>query len=498
MSTQNATIRAVPMLSRATLGWLAAALVLGSAGALAGLPVLFGALTIAGVVIFMSVVKSSPSQVMAASIWALALCPFSLGIETGVLPKLFADEMLLLPYLLVLFPLYLVSDRVWQSGFARYFWLLAAFVICQSLSLVVQTDLIAFRDLLETYVLGPMLLVVFLQEAANTDRDEFLANSVIWLVAVVAVLSVVERVIQHNPLLEHMELDAGYHYLSPQIVALTEGVYRPYVTFFHPSETGTFMALGLPFAIRRWMQRRNLLSATLVLLICAGLGVNATRGVWVGAALSLLLLARNPIMIVLTAIPVAGLGGFAAFIALRSTAFWLRLSDLNNLLGRFIYWQLGAEVFADHKILGVGHMQFQKVYLDYVKDVSQLAQIDLKQIYVMDNVYLTTLVEHGIIGLVALLAFFIVTGVTLKRFHKKLLLAGLEQQATLVRAVRMALVVYAASGFFADVNQFTKATKFFFILIGFGMGVAARSLNAAKRAQSPDVPATHLQPEYAR
>ena len=498
MTIQPAIFGYTPIRFRSVVGWLTAALVLGCAAALAGPPIFYGFIGLALFVIFAGIVMHYPLAVMVASVWALALCPFGFGIETGVLPKLFADEILLLPYIAILLPMYWATERVWQTGFSKYLLIVAGFVFCQCLSLLIHTDLIAFRNMLETYILGPMLLVVFLQEAANTDCDEWFSKAVIWLTVLIAVLSVVERVLQRNPILERMELEGGFQYLSPQIVAITEGVYRPYVTFFHPSETGTFMAMGLPYAIRGWMRQRNWLPIVQIMLIVAGLGVNATRGVWVGAALSLLLLARNPIMIVVSTIPAVGLGGSLAYVALKSTPFMQRLLDANNLLGRLIYWQLGADVFSDNKTLGVGHMQFQKVYLDYVHDQSEIAQISITQIHVIDNIYLTTLVEHGVVGFVGLIALFICTGILLKRFRKRLLDLGLVRQASLVQATQLVLVVYAVSGFFADVNEFTKVTKFFFILVGFGLGTAMRSLRADERGKAKVTASSFLEPEFVR
>jgi hypothetical protein len=457
--------------------WMTCALILGIVGALAGLPFFYALITIAALVIFASVVAQFPSKVMVASVWALALCPFSYGIETGFLPKIFGDEMLLLLYLAVLIPVYLVSQRAWQSGLGMYLWGVVLFVAFQCISLFVGTDLIAFRNFLETDILGGMLLVLFMQETSNADCDESFANGIIWLTVVIAVLSALERGFQRNPILERLELETGFLYFSPQIIALTEGVYRPYVTFFHPSETATFMAMGIPFAVRAWLLRRCWLRMIPVLLIAAGLFVNATRGVWVAVAVSLLLLARRPILIVVSAIPALGIGGFVAYLVLRSTPFMQRLSDLNNLLARFVYWQLGFDVFADNKLLGIGHMQFQKVYLDYVHDLNDAVHVDIKQIYVMDNMYLTTLVEHGALAFIALIVFIVITARMLSHYRSKLLAAGLLREASLLRATQLVLAIYALSGFFADVHQFTKASKFFFILIGFGIGTGHRSLS---------------------
>jgi O-antigen ligase len=184
---------------------------------------------------------------------------------------------------------------------------------------------------------------------------------------------------------------------------------------------------------------------------------------------------------------VVSLGGLVGYLALRSTAFMQRLTDLNNLLARFTYWQLGMDVFGDHKLLGVGHMQFQKVYLNYVHYISDSAQFDITQIFVLDNIYLTTLTEHGLVGFVGLIALFVCTWVLLGRLRRSLLQANLQSQASLMRTAQLVLVVYAVSGFFADVNQFTKATKFFFIVIGFALGAGARSLRVAKGVEIDDV-----------
>ncbi len=498
MMVRPTIFRYEPIRLRSIAGWLAAALVLGCAAAIAGSPFFYGFIGLALLVIFAGIVTHYASAVMIASVWALALCPFSFGIETGVLPKVFSDEVLLLAYIVVLLPLYWTTDRTWRPETNKYLLIVAGFLFCECLSLPVRSDMIAFRNMLETYILGVALLVVFLQESANTDCEESFSKAVVWLTVLIAVLSVVERVLQKNPILDRMELEGGFQYLSPRIVALTEGVYRPYVSFFHPSETGTFMAMGLPYAIRGWMRQRNWLSAIEILFICAGLGVNATRGVWVGAALSLLLLARRPLLIVVSTIPVAGLGGFLAYVALKSTPFMQRLSDANNLLGRFIYWQLGAQVFLDNKILGIGHMQFQKVYLDYVRDQSEAAQISITQIHVIDNIYLTTLAEHGIVGFVGLIALLICTGVLLKRSRTRLLDLGLVRQASLIQATQLVLVIYAVSGFFADVNEFTKVTKFFFILVGVGLGTAMRALRTNEPEKAKATTSSFLKPGLVR
>jgi O-antigen ligase len=190
--------------------------------------------------------------------------------------------------------------------------------------------------------------------------------------------------------------------------------------------------------------------------------------------------------------PVAIAGGSAAFLAFQSTPFMQRLTDPNNLLSRFVCWGLAVKVFLAHPILGVGHMQFKTVYLDYVQYVSDSAHFDISKVPVADNMYLTTMAEHGALGLITLLGALIGAGILLRRSYKKLNAIGLQKEASLVLCARQALVIYAATGCFSDLNEFTKATKYIFILVGLALGVGARYI--PRRNDSATLKATVEQP----
>jgi O-antigen ligase len=475
-----------PFHAASIFGWAAAAILLGCVLALSGLPGLYAMIILASLIVFAAIALRFPSLTIGASIWGLALVPFSLGITTGILPKLFGDEALLLLYLVVFPALYLSQSRTWHPGFGSIYWVLALFVFALSLSMLAGSDLVAFRNFLETDVLGALLLVVFLQESANTKDPESIVDSVIWLIVLIAALSIIERVLQRNPLLEH---NTTFAYISPELVRLTEGVYRPYVTFFHPSETGTFMALGVPFALRRWTQRRSFVSFAILAILAGGVAVNATRGVWVGIAVALLLLARRPLLIVISAIPILSVGAAVGYFIFRTTPFMQRLTDPNNFYSRLVYWMLALKVFAYHPAIGIGHMQFKNIYIAYVHDISNTAHFDISKIFAIDNMYLTTLVEHGLIGFIAFVATLIFLGVSLRKIRKRLVASHLPKIASLVRCSQLALVTYAVTGCFADVHEFTKATKFVFILVGLGLGIGARYLHASSPAAvTQDIP----------
>jgi O-antigen ligase len=481
----TATLASGQLRAGSIVRWALAAILLGCVLALGGLPGIYVLLVLAAVIVFAGIALRYPAFTMAASMWSLALVPFTWGLTTGVIPKIFGDECLLLLYLVVFPLLYLSRTRTWQPGFRNLYWALGLFLFLQSLSLLAGSDLVAFRNFLETDFLGPFLLVLFLQESANTPKTESLANAIVWLTVTIAALSVLERITHRNPLLEHAE---NFTYLSPTIAALTNGVYRPYVTFFHPSDAGTFMGFGIPFALRRWSQTRSWFSVLLIATIAAGLFVNATRGVWIAVAIATLLLARRPLLILLTGIPFASLGVGIAYVAFQSTPFMQRLTDPNNLYSRLVYWGLALKVFASHPLIGVGHMQFQKVYLNYVHDLSNVAHFDIAKIFAIDNMYLTTLVEHGFVGFLSLTGILIFFAVSLSRLRQRLLAANQPEHASFVRAVQLTLVTCVVAGCFADIDEFTKSTKFFFILIGLGFSIGARYLPVATSSAAPQYP----------
>jgi hypothetical protein len=462
----------------------AGGLLLGVAFAFTGLAGMFVAVALCVPFVFGAVAASFPAWTLGAAIWCLALVPFSWGLQTAVLPKLFGDEALLLLYLAVFPVLYLFTGRSWRHGFRALYIGLGLFLLTQALSFVYPSDLVSFRNFIETYVLGALLLVLVLQEASNSD-SEIIARFIVWATVVIAVLSIVERIFQRNPVMEN----SNALYASAELVKITEGVYRPYVSFFHPSEAGTFMAMGVPFAVRAWLARRSWASALGLVIITVGLSVNATRGVWLGVAVAALFALRRPLRAIAISAPVALFVGWVMYVAFGSTPFFRRLTDPIDLLYRFEYWKIALRIVAGHPLIGVGHMQFKKIYLQYVTHLS--VNFDISTVFVADSIFLTTPVEHGLLGLISLLALLIYAYYRLRKSRTALSLRGLDAKASMVRCSELALIIYAVTGCLADVNQFTKVTKYFFILLGLGLaqGVGSASPDGVKVVEHAAEPA---------
>ena len=189
-----------------------------------------------------------------------------------------------------------------------------------------------------------------------------------------------------------------------------------------------------------------------------------------GLAVATLLVVPRAWLVLFAITPVAFAAGSLSYLIFKNTPFMQRVTDPNDLFSRFVYWVLAVKMIVAHPLIGIGHMQFKTFYLDYVQDTSNFAHFDIAKVPVADNMYLTTAVEHGVLGVLTLLGLLFLGAVILKRYRNALLAKGLIRQASFVRCSEMALAIYAATGFFADLNQFTRATKYVFILVGTGRG----------------------------
>jgi hypothetical protein len=436
---------------------------LGTVFALTGVSGIFASLLVPSLVVFAFVAAKFPIPVLGFSIVCLALCPYAWSVQTGFSFLLFADETPLLLYLAVFPCLYVFTARAWQRGFGALYVMLFVLVSALPLSSVSQVDREAYRIFISTYVLGAMLLVLILQEAANSNT-EAVGRFIIWITVGIAVLSMVERIFQRNPFAENLPL-----YIPPELLRIDQAAYRPFVSFFHPSEAGTFMALGTPFVVRHWLQSRAWASGLAVCTVAAGLFVSGTRGVWVGlfiAALLAALAVRRAWLWISVSVPVFATGAWIGYEAFRSSPFVARLANPTDLYLRFETWTTATRIFWAHPLLGAGLGNFARAYLDYVQDPAK--------VLTADNMFISTAVENGLVGLLAFIGFLTVALTLLRRTRLELYNRDLTARASFVRCAELALISYIAIGCFADIHSFRKVTKYMFILIGLGLAERVR------------------------
>lgn len=417
-----------------------------------------------------------PSFGLGLAIMIIGLCPFffSFRVFPG-LPKLYAEDVLFfffLGYLLLVYGF--VKEKSFRIGEVKLIICLCIFLFATAVPFftesVAQTGP---RNFTETILFGIFFYILFLNETEKNNIDILIAIVAITTLCLSAVLCL-EVVVQANPLMKLAEhLVDNFIYLSPKYYAFSGDYYRPYATYFHPSEAGTFVAMGLPFVYYFVRQKHPCIKYAALFLVGAGVAVNFTRGVWIALALTLVLCNLSYIK---RYIPVmAGLGILGAgILALRMDAsgFSRRILDPSNFENRLYYWKIGLNMFANYFPFGIGHMNFRSRYLEFIDTAQAPFGLDVEQIFVADNTLLTTLVEHGILGFTAQTLFYFTSlWIVWKKFN------AYRYKGNILYASRMhiffqAMLVYLFAGLFADVHLFAKVTKLFFIILGMAMAVS--------------------------
>ncbi len=214
--------------------------------------------------------------------------------------------------------------------------------------------------------------------------------------------------------------------------AIGEAV-RAYGTIGKPNTFAGFLGMSWPLGVALglgllWLWWRNqrqvgLLLAALGaggagLIILAGVGVSFSRGAWVGALVSLVVMAALawrrralPWLIVgglLAALVISVPNVLPTAIAERATSITenLRIFDAGRvtvtddnfaIVERMAHWQAGARMFLAHPVLGVGPDNFNRAYPEFF-----VGQWSISQGHA-HNYYIHIAAEAGLIGLLSYL-----------------------------------------------------------------------------------------------
>jgi O-Antigen ligase len=186
-----------------------------------------------------------------------------------------------------------------------------------------------------------------------------------------------------------------------QIVGTTNG-YRSAGPLGDPNFYGLMLAAVVPLAaMRLWDERRPVLRAAAALsivLLVAGVGLTYSRGALIALVVGtagLVLAMRLPVRTLL-------MGGVVllALVALAPSHYLERLTSIgqadHSFQGRVGSQDVALAMFADHPLFGVGADNYGTTYVPYAQ---QLHAVDAAS--TAHDLYLATLAETGLIGLVA-------------------------------------------------------------------------------------------------
>lgn len=233
---------------------------------------------------------------------------------------------------------------------------------------------------------------------------------------------------------------------------------------------GLALTMGAVFAFRGSALRGPAVLVAAITLLT--LVLTGSRGGMIALAVALLAATvfagrwRVAVIALVTALVVA-VAGYVVFFApapiqerlLSATPGELQASDE----ARGTIWQVALRVASDHLVVGVGAGNFNDVSTEYVLDTPGASRSDqiidgAKNVH---NMYLQTLTETGIIGLILFLGIF---GFVLRTCWQAIVLfarSGDVRMEILARATLVAMISVMAAGFFSS-HQFGKWLWFLF------------------------------------
>jgi polysaccharide biosynthesis protein PslJ len=256
------------------------------------------------------------------------------------------------------------------------------------------------------------------------------------------------------------------------------GLRRVVATSSHPIEFGVVLAIVLPVALHLALTATE--SEKRVRWLCFGLIAFAVP----------LSLARSAILGVLcgTLMMWCGWSWPRKKLALKVTMLYLVTMKflVDGLLGTIR--GMFTNMFNDPSYTGrtmdyakVGEMFGQKPWFGH-----GLGTFDPTIYFYLDNQYLGTLIETGLIGLVTMSLLFIIGMFTARSVHRMSKLAGLHELGELGRALAASVLVIITSFITFDALAFRMVAGLLFVLLGL-IGAAWRvaRVESTRRIQEP-------------
>ena len=314
------------------------------------------------------------------------------------------------------------------------------------LALLIATMVAGNKDavmlLLRTYAIPVLLFTLVLHYAPTGEKAVRAMNWLLAATCIAAIYAVLEFSLKRNELLEKLVINADIDVSLKDSMAMfylgtdafsgdTFGqlIYRCFSFFTNPLEFGTFMTMVYPFALvhavsvpETRLRRRYALAAVL----CAiGIVLSFSRGPILALVLSTFGVAVFlPRLRRIVLFSTAGLLlCFAAAWPVIGDRIQSRLNEVDNVTVRFKLWDVGAHVFTDHPLFGVGLSQYAK-YEDGTIRSHRIGPFyeyggSIEKIATVDNHLIQLAAETGLVGLIAYGALLAVFFATLYRVWRR-------------------------------------------------------------------------------
>lgn len=311
-----------------------------------------------------------------------------------------------------------------------------------------------------------LLLFVGAVVAFATDPDD----RPLWIVLEIAVLLVSLSALAEYVLGAHSGILLHGH-SAPRIAGALEG----------PNQLAGYFDVTLPVLVARALVHRDRLLTAIIAIAAITDLLTISRSGIIGVSLGIIvvLLILRPFdntawRFAAVVVLVLGLGaGLAARAGVPAGYFSLDQEprSADHLANRAQLWRAALALWSTSPIVGVGAG-------NYELDLSEVGLNDVRTH--ANSIYLQSLAEEGLVGLVATLGLFATVIVTLARSVRRPLVVG----------ALGATIALATHQIFDDLFFFPKVASVYWLIVGIALAeVAARRLFERRRAAAPTVTA---------
>ena len=298
-----------------------------------------------------------------------------------------------------------------------------AFTVLSGLFNSYETDhLMALRN--NWKLLLPLLLAVILTET-NSEQLLWTFFGFVFLISVYGIIQYFTGADWLRP--------EGEKFTTPYLFGSSDGnnVYHAKGNFSHHLTYGGVMLLSFPLLVsltfcKDWNPLTRIFTSLIAILVLLGIGASLGRSIWLGTAVTLVILFFRIYPKLIVAISIV--------IIATSTYFYTYLGDapiqnraptnhfealqqrfisgfmLKSNQDRILMWETGISAIRDHFWLGIGYNNDGVVMPEYRKRISKITghRFHNNASTGVHNIYIQTWVNYGFFGMLAYLGIFVI------------------------------------------------------------------------------------------
>ena len=249
---------------------------------------------------------------------------------------------------------------------------------------------------------------------------------------------------------------------------------RVYSIFTSPNIFGSLLTLASPMAISLAVVNKNtkgkVLFAVIVLCMMASLVFTSSRGAWIGfvVAIGIYVLLKDKRLIipcivcaVLVVVAVPSVG--------NRISYMLSPEYIESSLkgGRLVRWITGLKIFANQPVFGIGLGHFGgAVAINH--DLQTIVDTEVVKTFYMDNYWLKTAVESGIVGFSA---FAVLMYSVIVNGFRTMKIASTKLSRELSTGIMAGLCGVIVHNFFENVFEVPMMTSLFWMFVAVVMNI---------------------------